>query len=228
MLDDITSSKTKGESLDHEIQTLLSLGVESLVIRTSKNNIEEYRNFKNIAIISAGFGKSSHPTQSILDVATLLKYKKLDVDIPIVFIGDVKHSRVYSSTKELLNLLGFKVGIFTSEFFMPQEIEGCYIFSDWEEVISSKSTINLLRVQSERIDNIEDYDLNEYIQSYQLTSKIIDRTSPDFMFLHPMPMNIGVEISKEASENIKFKYIEQLALGVPARIASFLYALGKI
>jgi len=228
MLDDITSSKTKGESLDHEIQTLLSLGVESLVIRTSKNNIEEYRNFKNIAIISAGFGKSSHPTQSILDVATLLKYKKLDVDIPIVFIGDVKHSRVYSSTKELLNLLGFKVGIFTSEFFMPQEIEGCYIFSDWEEVISSKSTINLLRVQSERIDNIGDYDLNEYIQAYQLTSKIIDRTSSDFMFLHPMPMNIGVEISKEASENIKFKYIEQLALGVPARIASFLYALGKI
>ena len=81
-----------------------------------------------------------------MQVSERMKYFALDVDIPIVFIGDVKHSRVYSSTKELLNLLGFKVGIFTSEFFMPQEIEGCYIFSDWEEVISSKSTINLLRV----------------------------------------------------------------------------------
>ena len=48
MLDDITSSKTKGESLDHEIQTLLSLGVESLVIRTSKNNIFEISIFFNI------------------------------------------------------------------------------------------------------------------------------------------------------------------------------------
>jgi aspartate carbamoyltransferase catalytic subunit len=38
--------QTKGESLDHEIQTLISLGVESLVIRTSKNNIEEYRKFE--------------------------------------------------------------------------------------------------------------------------------------------------------------------------------------
>ena len=228
MIDDISSSKTKGESLNHEIETLVSLGVESLVIRTSKNNIEEYRNFKDIAIISAGFGKSSHPTQSILDVATLMMNEKLNLDTPIVFIGDVKHSRVYSSTKELLNLLGFKVGIFTSDFFMPKETEGCYIFNDWDEVISSKSTINLLRVQSERINNLEDYDLNDYVQSYQLTNEILDKTSSDFIFLHPMPINIGVEISQEASENIKFKYKEQLSLGVPARIASFLYALGKI
>ena len=75
LLEDENSSQTKGESLEHEIQTLISLGVESLVVRTGKDNIEEYRKFENISIISAGFGAISHPTQSILDISTLIKYK---------------------------------------------------------------------------------------------------------------------------------------------------------
>ena len=59
-------------------------------------------------------------------------------------------------------------------------------------------------------------------------NQILDKTSSDFLAIHPMPMNIGVEISKEASENSKFKYIEQLSFGVPSRIASYLYGLGEI
>ena len=228
LLEDQTSSQKKGESLDHEIQTLISLGVESLVIRTKEDNLDDYRRFENISIISAGFGSTSHPTQSILDIATLMKYEKLNGDVPLIFIGDIKHSRVYSSTKELLNLLGFQVGIFAPDFFIPEDTSGCHIFSTWDDVIDSNSSINLLRVQKERIDNIDDYDLNDYIHSFQLTNQILDKTSCDFLAIHPMPMNIGVEISKEASENNKFKYIEQLSFGVPSRIASYLYGLGEI
>ena len=62
----------------------------------------------------------------------------------------------------------------------------------------------------------------------QLTNQILEKTASDFLAIHPMPMNIGVEISKEASENSKFKYIEQLSFGVPSRIASYLYGLGEI
>ncbi len=227
-IDDKNSSQTKGESLEHEIQTLISLGVESLVIRTGENNIDEYRNFQNISIISAGFGSTSHPTQSILDVSTLIKYKKLDRDIPIVFIGDIKHSRVYSSTKQLINLLGFKVGVFAPDFFMPEDTDGCYVFSNWDEIIDSNSSINLLRVQKERINNIEDYDLDDYVNSFQLTNEILEKTPSDFIAIHPMPINVGVEISQEASRNIKFKYVEQLSFGVPSRISSYLYGLGKL
>lgn len=228
LLEDENSSQTKGESLEHEIQTLISLGVESLVVRTGKDNIEEYRKFENISIISAGFGAISHPTQSILDISTLIKYKKLKGTIPLIFIGDIRHSRVYSSTKELLNLLGFKVGIFAPDFFLPDEDDGCYIFSSWDEVIDSNSSINLLRVQKERISNIDDYDFDDYINSFQLTDKILEKTNPDFLVMHPMPMNIGIEISQEASANNRFKYLDQLSFAIPSRISSYLYGLGKI
>ena len=94
---DMTSAKIKGENLIHEIETYKSMGIESIVIRTKEDNIDEYREFKDISVISGGFGTSSHPTQAILDATTLDKFNKLDKDTPVVYIGDVKHSRVFES-----------------------------------------------------------------------------------------------------------------------------------
>jgi aspartate carbamoyltransferase catalytic subunit len=43
-----------------------------------------------------------------------------------------------------------------------------------------------------------------------------------------MPINIGIEISEEASLHNKFKYQEQLRLGIASRIASYKFALELI
>ena len=39
------------------------MGIESLVIRTKEDNIDEYRKFEDISVISGGFG-TSHPTHN--------------------------------------------------------------------------------------------------------------------------------------------------------------------
>ena len=46
--------------------------------------------------------------------------------------------------------------------------------------------------------------------------------------LHPMPINIGIEISKEAIEDSKIKYKNQLSHAIPSRIAAFKYARDEI
>ena len=92
---DSISSKIKGEELEHEIETYKSMGISTLVIRTEDENIDDYKECKNISIISAGFGTLSHPTQAILDPETLNKFNKLDSKIPITYIGDVRRSRVF-------------------------------------------------------------------------------------------------------------------------------------
>tara|TARA_B100000700_G_scaffold101270_1_gene114126 strand:+ start:525 stop:1118 length:594 start_codon:yes stop_codon:yes gene_type:complete len=112
---DNISAKSKGERLMHELETYQSMGIETVVIRSSENNIEDYKNYKEVAIISGGFGNSSHPTQALVDAATLMKLGKFNYDIPVTYVGDLKHSRVFSSGRELLNKLGFKVGVFTNE-----------------------------------------------------------------------------------------------------------------
>jgi len=222
---DISSAKVKGESLKHEIETYKAMGIESLVIRTKEDNIDEYREFEDISIISGGFGTSSHPTQAILDATTLDKFNKLEKDIPVVYIGDVKHSRVFESGRQLFASLGKNVGVFTHESFLPDDLSNIEVLNSWDEVLEATEAIELLRVQKERIEDLEDSDLDEYINKYQLTNEILDKSGDDFIALHPMPVNVDIEISEKASLHNKFKYIEQLSFGVPSRIASYMYVM---
>ena len=93
---DVISAKQKGEILKHEIETYISMGIEILVLRTKENNIDDYREFKDIGVISAGFGNKSHPTQALIDISTLFSLNKINEKLtPITYIGDEKHSRVY-------------------------------------------------------------------------------------------------------------------------------------
>jgi aspartate carbamoyltransferase catalytic subunit len=201
---------------------------EVLVIRTKENNLEEYRNFDEISVISGGFGNTSHPTQALVDVATLTKLNKFSYEVPVTYVGDLKHSRVFSSGRELLTKLGFKVGVFSNEELLPSNLDNLCVFDSWEEVVENSGSVELLRVQKERIENIEGFDFNNYKKNFQLTNEILENTSDDFVVLHPMPINVGIEIDDNAANNKKFIYQEQLKMAIPARVASYQYVFGAI
>ena len=221
---DLISAKSKGEDLQHEIETYKALGIEILVIRTKENNFQDYENINDLSVISAGFGNSSHPTQAIIDIATLEKFKKFNRGIPVTYVGDLKHSRVFASGRELLGKLGFKVGVYASDEFLPDDLSNLQIYNSWEEVVSETGAVELLRVQKERIEDIQEFNFEQYIKQFQISKQILDNSPDDLIVLHPMPINIGIEISEEASLHNKFKYQEQLRLG----IASYKFALELI
>lgn len=225
---DLISAKSKGEDLQHEIETYKALGIEILVIRTKENNFQDYENINDLSVISAGFGNSSHPTQAIIDVATLEKFKKFNRDIPVTYVGDLKHSRVFASGRELLGKLGFKVGVYASDEFLPDDLSNLQIYNSWDEVVSETGAVELLRVQKERIEDIQEFNFEQYIKQFQISKQILDNSPDDLIVLHPMPINIGIEISEEASLHNKFKYQEQLRLGIASRIASYKFALELI
>lgn len=225
---DLISAKSKGEDLQHEIETYKALGIEILVIRTKENNFQDYENINDLSIISAGFGNSSHPTQAIIDVATLEKFKKFNRDTPVTYVGDLKHSRVFESGRELLGKLGFKVGVYASDELLPDDLSNLQIYNSWDEVVSETGAVELLRVQKERIEDIQEFNFEQYIKQFQISKQILDNSPDDLIVLHPMPINIGIEISEEASLHNKFKYQEQLRLGIASRIASYKFALELI
>tara|TARA_S200000501_G_scaffold216426_1_gene203151 strand:- start:560 stop:1438 length:879 start_codon:yes stop_codon:yes gene_type:complete len=225
---DLISAKSKGEDLQHEIETYKALGIEILVIRTKENNFQDYENINDLSVISAGFGNSSHPTQAIIDVATLEKFKKFNRDIPVTYVGDLKHSRVFASGRELLGKLGFKVGVYASDELLPDDLSNLQIYNSWDEVVSETGAVELLRVQKERIEDIQEFNFEQYIKQFQINKEILDNSPDDLIVLHPMPINIGIEISEEASLHNKFKYQEQLRLGIASRIASYKFALELI
>ena len=226
---DVISAKQKGEILKHEIETYISMGIEILVLRTKENNIDDYREFKDIGVISAGFGNKSHPTQALIDISTLFSLNKINEKLtPITYIGDVKHSRVFESGRQLLNLLGFKVGVFTDKNLLPENKNDLEIYESWDEVFESSNAIELLRVQKERLQDNEEINFDEYINNYQLTQEILGKSQSDLAVLHPMPINIGIEISKDAIEDRKIKYNDQLSHAIPSRIAAFKYVRDEI
>lgn len=225
---DLISAKSKGEDLQHEIETYKALGIEILVIRTKENNFQDYENINDLSVISAGFGNSSHPTQAIIDVATLEKFKKFNRDIPVTYVGDLKHSRVFASGRELLGKLGFKVGVYASDELLPDDLSNLQIYNSWDEVVSETGAVELLRVQKERIEDIQEFNFEQYIKQFQISKQILDNSPDDLIVLHPMPINIGIEISEEASLHNKFKFQEQLRLGIASRIASYKFALELI
>ena len=225
---DLISAKSKGEDLQHEIETYKALGIEILVIRTKENNFQDYENINDLSVISAGFGNSSHPTQAIIDVATLEKFKKFNRDVPVTYVGDLKHSRVFASGRELLGKLGFKVGVYASDELLPDDLSNLQIYNSWDEVVSETGAVELLRVQKERIEDIQEFNFEQYIKQFQISKQILDNSPDDLIVLHPMPINIGIEISEEASLHNKFKYQDQLRLGIASRIASYKFALELI
>ena len=226
---DVISAKQKGEILKHEIETYISMGIEILVLRTKENNIDDYREFKDIAVISAGFGNKSHPTQALVDISTLYSLNKINEKrTPVTYVGDVKHSRVFESGRQLLILLGFKVGVFTDKNLLPDNKNDLEIYESWGEVFENSNAIELLRVQKERLQDKEEINFDEYINSYQLTKDVLNKSQSDLAVLHPMPINIGIEISEDAIEDSKIKYKDQLSHAIPSRIVAFKYVRDEI
>lgn len=225
---DAISARVKGEILDHEIDTYKSLGVETLVVRTKENNIVDYENFEDFSVISGGFGNSSHPTQALIDISTLIKFDKLSYEIPITYVGDLKHSRVFSSGRELLTKLGYKVGVLTNKDLLPDNLDNLHIFNSWEEVIKYSGSVELLRIQKERLKNLDGFDFENFIKNFQLNNEILETAEKDFIVMHPMPINIGIEIDKVALKNNRFIYKEQLKLATKTRVVSYQFAYGEI
>ena len=226
---DVISAKQKGEILKHEVETYVSMGIEILVLRTKENNIDDYREFEDIAVISAGFGNKSHPTQALVDISTLYSLNKINEKrTPVTYVGDVKHSRVFESGRQLLNLLGFKVGVFTDKNLLPDNKNDREIYESWDEVFENSNAIELLRVQKERLQDNEEINFDEYINNYQLTKDVLNKSQSDMAVLHPMPINIGIEISEDAIEDSKIKYKDQLSHAIPSRIVAFKYVRDEI
>ena len=223
------SANQKGEALKHEIETYISMGIEILVLRTKENNTDDYRQFKNIGVISGGFGNKSHPTQALIDISTLDSFDKLNgTSVPVTYIGDIKHSRVFESGRQLLNMLGYKVGVFTNKNLLPEDKSNIEIYESWEEVFENTNALELLRVQKERIQENENIDFEDYIKNYQLTTKVLKKSRDDLIVLHPMPINVGTEISEDAIKDSKIKYLDQLSYAIPSRIAAFKYVIGEL
>lgn len=225
-----TSSVVKGESLQDTAMTIQSLGADFVIIRHSSAGVPYYLSkLLNISVINAGDGANEHPTQALLDLFTILSYKKKIKGLTVAIIGDIAHSRVAKSNIYGLTKLGAKVRIIGPPTLLPVDIEklGIDVYHSIEEGVKDVDVIMTLRLQLERQSTGFLPSLNEYFKLYGLTPERVNLAKKDAIVMHPGPMNRGVEIASEVADGKHSVILEQVTNGIAVRMA-VLYLLAGV
>lgn len=211
------SSMNKGETLYDTVKTFEAIGTDVFVIRHNDDDwAEQLLPFINVPIVNAGAGKRDHPTQSLLDAATIYQEYGSFENLNIVIAGDIKHSRVAHSNAQMLSKLGAKVHVSGAPEFMDEQWEYPYVPID--EAVEMADVLMLLRIQHERHEQSISTTAN-YLQLFGLTTAREQRMKEHAIILHPGPVNRGVEIDTTLVESKRSRIFKQMNNGVFIRMA---------
>jgi aspartate carbamoyltransferase catalytic subunit len=227
------SSVSKGESLKDTAQTLQAMGADAVIIRHQASGAPHRlasSQWMSGTVINAGDGTHEHPSQALLDAYTLRKHLMQGSNnlqgLHVAIVGDILHSRVARSNVLLLSKLGATVTVVAPPTLLPVGIQSwpAKVSYDFDDVIPQADAIMMLRVQSERMNELFFPNAREYSRYFGLNTDRVKRMKKDSIIMHPGPMNRGLEITADVADSARSVIVEQVSNGVSVRMA-ILYTL---
>ncbi len=212
------SSIKKGETLEDTARTLNAMRPDALVIRHgTKGAPADVAAIMDCPVINAGDGTGEHPTQALLDAATIQQHFQRIEGLKVAICGDIRHSRVARSNAVLLGRLGAELRFAGPPSLLPDDLPGT---SNIDEAVDGADVVMMLRVQRERMDEDLGDAPGEYLARYGLTTERFARASAGAVIMHPGPINRGVEIDGGLADHPTRSLIErQVEMGVAVRMA---------
>ena len=224
-LDVQRSSTNKGETILDTIANLTAMHADMFVVRHSESGapyLIAQHAAPHVHVVNAGDGRHEHPTQGLLDVFTIRKYKKDFTRLTVAIVGDILHSRVARSQIHALTTLGVpEVRVIGPRTLLPADIErlGVRVFTTLEEGLKGVDVVTMLRLQNERMTGALLPSASEYFSRYGLTPQKLALAKPDAIVLHPGPMNRGVEIDSAVADGSQSVILPQVTYGIAIRMA---------
>lgn len=225
------SSVTKGESLADSAAILAAMGVGVLVVRHPEAGAVARLAAtlpKGLVLINAGDGEHAHPSQALLDAATLAASGLDWTGATIAIVGDVRHSRVARSQIALFHRLGAaEMRIAGPDLLMPDKAESLPVVRcpNLDTALDGANVIVCLRIQRERMDVSGWPDAEDFHRQWGLSAGRLQNAAADVRVLHPGPVNRGVEIANEVADGPRSLILEQVRTGLYARMAVFEWLL---
>jgi aspartate carbamoyltransferase catalytic subunit len=220
-----TSSQSKGETILDTIDNLTAMHADMFVVRHSQSGAAHMiakHVAPHISVINAGDGRHAHPTQGLLDVFTIRKYKPEMHNLRVAIVGDVLHSRVARSEIHALTTLGVpEVRVIAPKTLLPEDVEklGVHVYHDITEGLKDVDVVMMLRLQNERMAGAMLPSSQEYFKTYGLTAEKLTLAKPDSIVMHPGPMNRGVEIDSAVADGPQSVILPQVTYGIAVRMA---------
>ncbi len=219
-----SSSAAKGESLHDTIKTVEGYA-DVIVLRHPRiGAAEEAARATDVPILNAGDGAGQHPTQSLLDLYTIVKEQGKVAGLTIALVGDLKNGRTVHSLADLL--ANYDVGftfVAPEPLRMPREIverlrsKGIAIreAESLADAIETCDVLYMTRIQRERFDDPGEYDRLK--DAYVLDRAMLAGGKKTITIMHPLPrVN---EIATDVDGLPGAAYFRQAANGVPIRMA---------
>ncbi|HEU0029569.1 MAG TPA: aspartate carbamoyltransferase catalytic subunit [Kofleriaceae bacterium] len=229
-----SSSTTKGESLIDTAENLMAMYPDAIVIRHSFGGAA-YMLAQEVgcSVINAGDGQHEHPTQALLDAATIRRTKGRNGSIEgleIAIVGDIAHSRVARSNVLCLAKLGARVRLCAPWTLVPRGIEEIggeltrervRVVTRLEDALDGADVVMMLRVQAERFAGEAPRFPNtrELSRTFGLSERSLGFAKPDAIVMHPGPINRGVELSPQVADSPRAVILQQVSWGVAIRMA---------
>ena len=220
-----TTSSSKGETLKDTIK-MVSNYVDLIIMRHYLEGAARYATeVTDIPIINAGDGANQHPSQTMLDLYSILKTQGTLSNLTITMVGDLKYGRTVHSL-----IVGMSHFNPTFHFVAPDELRMPDEYKNFcdehgikyyehttfdEDVINQSDILYMTRVQRERFTDLEEYERVKNV--YILRNKMLEGSRENLRILHPLPrVN---EIAYDVDDNPKAYYIQQARNGLFARQA---------
>jgi aspartate carbamoyltransferase catalytic subunit len=220
-----SSSQSKGETILDTVDNLIAMHADMFVVRHSQSGAAHFiakHVPPHIHVINAGDGRHSHPTQGLLDVFTIRKYKPDLHNLRVAIVGDILHSRVARSEIHALTSLGVpEVRVIAPKTLLPAQVEklGVHVYHDMKAGLKDVDVVMMLRLQNERMSGAMLPSAQEYFKTYGLTQEKLRLAKPDAIVLHPGPMNRGVEIDSSVADGAQSVILPQVTYGIAVRMA---------
>jgi aspartate carbamoyltransferase catalytic subunit len=221
------SSSIKGESLVDTAATLAAMGVNCLVLRHPETGCHERLAAEAPAgmhLLNGGDGAGEHPSQALLDAATVANTGLEWPAITLAIVGDIRHSRVARSGLKLFRRLGVgQLRVAGPPELLPEPLDDASIqvCQSLEAAVSDADFIMMLRVQRERMDAAGWPDPELYHRDWGLRQEHLALARPGCRVMHPGPINRGMEVEAAVADGPQSLILEQVRMGVFMRMAIF-------
>ena len=225
------TSQSKGETLKDTIK-MVNNYVDMIIMRHPLEGSSRYASeVADVPVVNAGDGANQHPSQTLLDLYSILQTQGTLDGLTINMVGDLKYGRTTHSLLQAMSHFKTKF-VFTApeELKMPKEYKEFldskgieYIETASLEVhLNSCDILYMTRVQQERFTDPIEYERVK--DCYSLNAQMLANVKDNMKILHPLPrVN---EISQDVDETPYAYYFKQAENGLYVRMAIISYLLG--
>lgn len=225
------SSLYKGESIE---DTMMMVGGYADIIamrHPEAGSADKAITTSPVPFINAGDGPNQHPTQALLDLYTIQKECGKVEGVHVAMVGDLKNGRTVHSLTTLLTLFPGVTFTFVApdQLKMPEKVTADLTkkgfdfaeSSDMQDAVDA-DVLYMTRVQKERFENQEEYDVLK--DAFILNASHLK--GKNTVVMHPLPRVNEIVTDVDALPNAA--YFRQAENGVPVRMALLAELLGKV